>query len=64
MFINHLRSKFMQNKKVIIIASVSVLCLGLLYFGYKKTRKEDIRNNPQLKADFEAVMKKIDEAKK
>ena len=54
----------MKNKKVIIIAGTAVLALGILYFGLKKKLKEDVNNNPQLKADFEAVMKKIDEAKK
>jgi hypothetical protein len=54
----------MKNKKVIIIAGTSVLVLGILYFAFQKKRKEDVENNPQLKADFETVMKKIDDAKK
>lgn len=54
----------MKNKKVIIIAGASVLVLGILYLAFKKTRKEDVKDNPQLKVDFETVMKNIDDAKK
>lgn len=54
----------MKNKKIIIIAGTSVIVLGLLYFAFKKANQKDISNDPQLKADFDAVMKKIDNAKK
>ena len=54
----------MENKKVIIIATTSVIVLGVLYFAFKKAGEKDITNDPQLKADYDAVIKKIDEAKK
>ena len=54
----------MKNKKVIIIATTSVIVLGLLYFAVKKASTKDISNDPQLKADYDAVIKKINEAKK
>jgi hypothetical protein len=54
----------MKNKKVIVIATTSVIVLGLLYFAFKKADKKDISNDPQLKADFDALIKKIDNAKK
>jgi hypothetical protein len=54
----------MKNKKVIIIATTSIVVLGLLYFGFSKANRKDISNDPKLKADFEALMKKIDNAKK
>jgi hypothetical protein len=54
----------MKNKKVIIIATTSVIVLGVLYFALKKANQKDISNDPQLKADFDALIKKIDNAKK
>lgn len=54
----------MKNKKVIIIGATSVIVLAILYSAYKKASVNDITNNPQLKADFDAVIKKIDNAKK
>lgn len=54
----------MKNKKVIIIATTSVIVLGILYLAFKKANQEDTSNDPQLKADFEALIKKIDNAKK
>ena len=54
----------MKNKKIIIIGATSLIVLGLLYFALKKSNKKDISNDPQLRADFDEVMKKIDNAKK
>jgi len=54
----------MKNKKLIIIGTTSVIVLGLLYFAFKKADKKDITNDAQLKADFDALIKKIDNAKK
>jgi|LakMenEpi03Aug12_release.lakeMendotaPanAssembly.Ray.scaffolds.fasta_scaffold1357617_1 hypothetical protein len=54
----------MKNKKVIIIASTSIIVLGLLYFAIKKANVKDISNDPKLKADYDALIKKIDNAKK
>jgi hypothetical protein len=54
----------MGNKKVIVIATTSVIVLGILYFAFKKASQKDITNDPQLKADYDAVIKKIDDAKK
>jgi hypothetical protein len=54
----------MKNKKIILIGATSVVVLGLLYFAFKKANKKDITNDPQLKADFDSVIEKIDNAKK
>ena len=54
----------MKNKKIIIIASTSIIVLGLLYFAVKKASVKNISNDPQLKADYDALIKKIDNAKK
>jgi hypothetical protein len=54
----------MKNKKVIIIGATSIIVLGLLYSAFKKANEKDITNDPQLKADFDSVMKGIDKAKK
>lgn len=54
----------MSNKKVIVIATTSVIVLGILYFAFKKASQKDITNDPQLKADYDALIKKIDNAKK
>jgi hypothetical protein len=54
----------MKNKKIILIGATSVIVLGLLYFAFKKANKKDITNDPQLKADFDSVIEKIDNAKK
>jgi hypothetical protein len=64
MFIKHLKNKVMDNKKIIIIGGTSIIVIGLLYFAFKKANQKDITNDPQLKADFESVIKKIDNAKK
>jgi hypothetical protein len=52
----------MKNKKVIIIASTSIIVLGILYLAIKKSGEKDF-DSPNLKADYEALMKKIDNAK-
>jgi hypothetical protein len=54
----------MKNKKVIIIGATSLIVLGLIYFAFKKANQKDITNDPQLRADFEGLIKKIDNAKK
>ena len=54
----------MENKKIIIIGTTSVIVLGLLYFAFKKANQKDITNDPQLKADFDSVIKAIDNAEK
>lgn len=54
----------MKNKKAIIIATTSFIVLGLLYLAVKKATSKDLRDNPKLKADYDAVIKKIDNAKK
>jgi hypothetical protein len=52
----------MKNKKVIIIAATSVTVLVILYLAFKKAGGKD-ENTQQLRADYEALMKKIDNAK-
>jgi hypothetical protein len=64
MFIKHLKNKVMDNKKIIIIGGTSIVVIGILYFAFTKANKKDISNDPQLKADFETVMKNIENAKK
>lgn len=54
----------MKNKKVIIIASTSIIVIGILFFAIKKGNVKDITNDPQLKADFDGLMEKINNAKK
>jgi hypothetical protein len=54
----------MKNKKVIIIATTSVIVLGILYFAFKKAGEKDITNDPQLKADYDELIRRIDKAKK
>lgn len=54
----------MENKKVIIIGVTSVIVLAVLYSAYKKASVKDITNDAQLRADYNAVIKKIDNAKK
>lgn len=63
MFINLLKNNYMKNKKAIIIATTSIIIIGLLYVGIKKASKKNISNDPQLKADYDEVIKKIDNAK-
>jgi hypothetical protein len=64
MFIKHLKNRIMDNKKIIIIGGTSIVVIGLLYFAFKKANQKDISNDPQLKADFDTVMKNIENAKK
>jgi hypothetical protein len=54
----------MKNKKVIVIATTSIIVIGLLYMAIKKTTIKDINTDPQLKSDFDSVIKNIDNAKK
>ncbi len=54
----------MKNKKVIVIAGTSILVIGILYFAFKKSNFKDINNDAKLKADYDSVIKKIDNAKK
>ena len=54
----------MKNKKLIIITTTSVLVLGILYLAVKKESIKDINDNPKLKADYDEVIKAIDNAKK
>jgi hypothetical protein len=64
MLITHLKNKVMENKKIIIIGGTSIIVIGILYFAFKKANQKDITNDPQLKADFDTVMKNIEKAKK
>lgn len=63
-FTKHLKNKGMKNKKIILIGATSVIVLGILYFAYKKANQKDVTNDPQLKADLDSVMQKIENAKK
>jgi hypothetical protein len=54
----------MKNKKVIVVATTSIIVIGLLYFAVKKANQKDITTDPKLKADYDALIKKIDNAKK
>lgn len=54
----------MKNKKVIIIATTSVIVLGVLYLAFKKASVKDITTDPQLKADYDDLIRRIDNAKK
>lgn len=54
----------MANKKIIVIGATSVIVLGIIYFAFKKANEKNIENDPQLRADFEEVIRKIDNAKK
>lgn len=54
----------MKNKKVIIIGVTSVIVISLLYSAFKKSSVKDITNDAQLRADYNALIKKIDNAKK
>lgn len=54
----------MKNKKLIVIATTSVIVLGILYLAFKKVGVKDINDNPKLKADYDEVIKNIDNAKK
>jgi len=53
----------MKNKKTLIIAGTSILVLGVLYFAYRK-KKKDEENDITNDLDFQEVIKKIDNAKK
>jgi hypothetical protein len=64
MFIKHLKNKVMDNKKIIIIGGTSIIVIGLLYFAFKKASQNDDSKDAQIKADFDNLIKKIDNAKK
>jgi hypothetical protein len=51
----------MKNKKIIIIATTSVVVLGILYFAIKKSNEQKF-DTDNLRADYEALMKKIDKS--
>lgn len=53
----------MKNKKVIIVGT-SIIVIGILFLAFKKSGAKNIENDSSLKADYEALMKKIDNAKK
>jgi len=54
----------MKNKKVIVITATSLIVLGIIYFAFKKASVKDVTNDPQLKADLDQLINKIDNAKK
>jgi len=54
----------MKNKKTIIIATTSILVLGILYLAVKRANVKDISTDPALKKDYDELMLKIDQAKK
>ena len=49
----------MKNKKVIIIATTSIVVLGVLYLAIKKASVKDITTDPQLKADYDDLIKEV-----
>lgn len=53
----------MKNKTAIVITITSLTVIGILYLAFKNSAKKDT-NSPELKKDFELLMKKIDNAKK
>jgi len=53
----------MENKKVIIITATSIIVMGILYLAFKKASTKDVLSDPKLKADFDAVIQRIDNAK-
>lgn len=53
----------MKNKKTLIIAGTSILVLSILYFAYKK-KKFDEENDITKDFEFQALLKKVDNAKK
>jgi hypothetical protein len=54
----------MKNKNIIIIAGTSIIVVGILYLAIKKSSIKNVENDPQLKLDYEEIIKKIDNAKK
>lgn len=53
----------MKNKKTLIIAGTSLLVLAVLYFAYKK-KNFDQENDISGDAEFQDLLKKVDNAKK
>lgn len=55
----------MKNKKVIIIATTSIIVIGIIFLAFKNINKEKIDlKNIQLQKDFDLVLNNIDKAKK
>jgi hypothetical protein len=52
----------MKNKKTIVIATTSLVVLTILYFAIKKSNEKKF-DTPNLQADYEEIMNKIDRAK-
>lgn len=54
----------MKNNKILIIATTSIIVIGIIYLGFKNSNisKDDIKNE-DLRKDFESVIDKIDKAK-
>lgn len=52
----------MKNKKVIIITVTSLTVLTILYLAIKKSNEKKF-DTPNLQADYEEIMNKIDRAK-
>ena len=57
------RLSIQHKMRFLIIVVTSVIVLALLYFAVKKASVKDITNDPQLKADYDQLIKKIDNAK-
>lgn len=53
----------MKDKKTLIIAGTSILVLAVLYFAYKKKKFEQ-DNDITSDVEFQALLKKVDNAKK
>jgi len=54
----------MKNNKLLIIATTSIIVIGIIYLGFKNSNKgTDDKKNLQLKVDFDKVIDKIDKAK-
>jgi hypothetical protein len=54
----------MKNNKTVVIATTSIIIIGILYFAIKKSNVKDINTDAKLKADFDLVIKNIENAKK
>jgi hypothetical protein len=54
----------MKNNKTVVIATTSIIIIGILYFAVKKANVKDINTDSKLKADFDTVIKNIENAKK
>lgn len=54
----------MKNKKTIVILTTSIIVIGVIFLAIKKANEKDVFNDPKLKADYDSIIKKIDNAKK